>query len=138
MSASDGIALAAAIIAALAWLDSRRYTRAKLRAQQQASLYAERGDIRWDPVEYEFTIGNAGHGVARHVGLSLRAGHSSVGTDAPVSPLLPGEHRPLTFTMGRPLAHTEGARTPVALVAVWTDEVGQHQRVLLDDLPSGP
>ena len=138
VNVSDAIAVAAVVVAAVTWLDNRRYTRAQVQAQRQASLYAERGEIKWDPVEYHFTIGNGGQAVAREIRLWLSAGASTVGTDAPVAPLLPGEYRAITMTMGRPLAHTEGTRTRAVLRAAWTDEAGEHEEPLLSDLPSGP
>lgn len=101
MGVSNWIAVAAVVVAVAAWLDGRRYTRAQLLARHSASLFAERGEIHWSPVEYDFTIGSGGHAIARNVRVWLRAGGSTV-------------------------------------VAAWTDEAGDHEEVLLSDLPSGP
>lgn len=138
METSNWIAIAAVGVAAASWLDARRHTNKQLQAQNSAALYAERGDIRWEPVEYEFLIGNSGPADAWSIGIMLRAGDTHVGTDGGVDPLRAGETRNLNMTMGRPLSHTEGNRTPARLVATWTDGAGTHEKELLSDLPSGP
>ena len=137
------VALAAFVHSVITSRHERRDRRAELEllregqaAQRRALLYAERGEIRWSPIEYDFTLGNSGSSAARNIRVWLEAGASTVAADR-LGPMQPGELRRLTIDMGGRFPH-RGDTTPASLMAVWTDDAGDHDATLLTDLPSGP
>ena len=48
--------------------------RKQVSSTQQANMYAEFRDVRWDPVESDFLLGNGGPAIARNIRIWLEAG----------------------------------------------------------------
>jgi len=110
--------------------------RKQVSSTQQANMYAEFRGVRWDPVEYDFLLGNGGPAIARNIRIWLEAGDTVAGA-IEFPPMQKGSFLDTTVRLGQPLAYQEGIRAEVVLMASWSDDSGRRREVLVPGLPAG-